>query len=240
MIKDGIVPSNEGRGYVLRRIIRRMYYNMMLLKNIDPKTLHGFLKAIVQEVTRLFDVSGNFDSIVSLLEKETTQFQKTITNGQKLLQEIMKSAKQKIISGQDAFKLYDTFGFPLELTREIAVEEWYKIDEHEFQKEMESQQQRSRAGSKDMFKQDIDWSTYVTDVPPTKFIWYETLDTEKIKLLKDFEVGWQRILIFDQTPFYAESWGQVWDTWVVLLDDGSQVNVVHVQKYNWVFLHFVK
>jgi len=128
----------------------------------------------------------------------------------------------------------------LELTREIAVEEWYKINENEFQKEMETQQQRSRAGSKDMFKQDIDWSTYVTDVPPTKFIWYKKLEVDTMKLLKDFEVGWQRILIFDQTPFYAESWGQIWDTWIIILDDGSQVNVVHVQKYNWVFLHFVK
>jgi alanyl-tRNA synthetase len=129
MIKDGISPSNEGRGYVLRRLIRRMYYNMMLLKEVDVKTLPTFLKNIIKEIVSLFDLTGNFDPIVVLLEKEVTQFQKTISNGQKLLQDIITSAKKKMISGADTFKLYDTFGFPVELTKEIAMEAKFTVDE---------------------------------------------------------------------------------------------------------------
>lgn len=239
MIKDGIAPSNEGRGYVLRRLIRRMYYNMMLLKEVDVKTLPTFLKNIMKEIVSLFDLAGNFDPIVVLLEKEITQFQKTITNGQKLLQDIISSAKKKTISWADAFKLYDTFGFPVELTKEIAMEAWCTVDETWFTKEMEAQQQRSRAGSKNMFTQDVDWSKYIIGLPPTKFVGYETMRADKTKLLKDFVVGDQRILIFDQTPFYAESGGQVGDTGIIILDSGEQLHIKEVKKYEWVFLHFV-
>lgn len=95
---------------------------MILLRQVDVKTLPIFLKHLVQEIVDLFDLKGNFDSLISILEKEVTQFQKTISNGQKLLQDIIASAKKKTISGTDAFKLYDTFGFPVELTKEIAME----------------------------------------------------------------------------------------------------------------------
>ena len=240
MIKDGISPSNEGRGYVLRRLIRRMYYNMILLRQVDVKTLPTFLKHLVQEIVDLFDLKGNFDSLISILEKEVTQFQKTISNGQKLLQDIIASAKKKTISGMDAFKLYDTFGFPVELTKEIAMEAWCIVDEAWFTKEMEAQQQRSRSGSKHMFSQDVDRSKYIIDLPPTKFVGYETMKTDKTKLLKDFEVNGQRILVFDQTPFYAESGGQMGDSGVVVLDSGEQLHITEVKKYEWVFLHFVQ
>ena len=240
MIKGDISPSNEGRGYVLRRVIRRMYYNMMLLKAVDVKTLPTFLKNIVKEIVALFDLAGNFDPIVALLEKEVVQFQKTITNGQKLLQDIITSAKKKTIWWADAFKLYDTFGFPVELTKEIAMEAWCVVDETWFTKEMEAQQQRSRAGSKNMFTQDIDRSTYIIGLPPTKFVGYETMKADKIQLLKDFDVGGQRILVFDQTPMYAESGGQVSDSGTVVLDSGEQLHIKEVKKYEWVFLHLVE
>jgi alanyl-tRNA synthetase len=176
-----------------------------------------------------------------VLEKETVQFQKTITNGQKLLRELFAHQKKwGMIAGKDIFMLYDTFGFPLELTREIALEEWYKIDEKGFQKEMEAQQQRSRQWSKDMFKQDVDWGKYIEGIPPTKFVWYEKLDLEKMKLLKDFQVNGQRILIFDVTPFYAESWGQGSDRGIVVLDNWEKLQIIEVKKYENVFLHFVK
>lgn len=240
LVQDGVLPSNEGRGYVLRRLVRRMYYNILLLTQVDNKTLSTFLKSIVKEIVSLFDLSWNFDAVVSVLEKETIQFQKTITNGQKLLQDIMASSKKKTILGQDAFKLYDTFWFPVELTKEIALEKWFTVDVEWFEQEMQAQQQRSRAGSKDMFKQDVDWSKYIADVPATKFVWYETMKADQIKLLKDFEVGGQRILIFDQTPLYAESGGQVSDSGVVILDSGEQLQIKEVKKYEGVFLHFVE
>jgi alanyl-tRNA synthetase len=174
------------------------------------------------------------------LIKEAHQFQKTIAHGQKLLDELIQWTNKKSITGKDIFKLYDTFGFPLELTREIALEHWYKIDEQGFQKEMEAQQTRSRAWSKDMFKQWIDRASHLQWIPATTFVGYATLASDDMKLLKDFDVWWQRILVFDKTPFYAESWGQIWDRGVVVLDDGSQVNIVQVQKYNGIFLHFVE
>ena len=240
MIKDGIAPSNEGRGYVLRRLIRRMYYNMMLLKEVDLKTFPVFLQDIVKEIVSLFELSWNFDQIISLLEKEVTQFQKTITNGQKLLQDIITSSKKKTISWADVFKLYDTFGFPVELTKEIAMEAKFTVDEQWFEQEMEAQQQRSRVGSKNMFTQDVDWSKYIIDLPATKFVGYETMKADKIKLLKDFEVNGQRILVFDQTPLYAESGGQISDSGVVVLDSGEQLHIKEVKKYEWIFLHFVQ
>ena len=151
----------------------------------------------------------------------------------------MISASTKIISWRDVFKLYDTFGFPLELTKEIAAEKSFEVDIQWFEQEMKLQQERSRAWSKDMFKQGIDRAMHTQGIPQTIFVWYGALETQDIILLKDFEVESQRVLIFDKTPFYAESWGQVGDVWIITLDDGSEVNVVQVQKYNWIFLHFV-
>ena len=150
-----------------------------------------------------------------------------------------KNKDKKIIGGEDAFKLYDTFGFPLELTKEIAAEKWYTVDEVGFEKAMEAQQERSRAGSKDMFKQWTDRSKYVEWVTATQFIGYDNLHSEEVKLLKDFEVNGQRILIFDKTPLYGESGGQMSDSGVVTLDSGEQLTIKEVKKYEWVFLHFV-
>lgn len=239
LISHDIIPSNEGRGYVLRRLIRRMYYNFMLLKLVSETTFHAFVTTMVTFVDALMETKANTKNISIVLIKEAHQFQKTITHGQKLLDELIKWASKKTISGKDIFKLYDTFWFPLELTKEILEEQWFSLDIIWFEQEMEAQQKRSRAWSKDMFKQGIDWANYLQWVSPTKFLGYETLTAEPTKLLKDFEIEGQRILIFDSTPFYAESWGQIWDKWIVLLDDGSQVNIVQVQKYNWIFLHFV-
>jgi alanyl-tRNA synthetase len=136
--------------------------------------------------------------------------------------------------------LYDTFGFPIELTRELASEKWFQIDEDWFQKEMEQQQERSRKWSKDKFTIDVDRWKHVSGLPATKFVWYQTLESDQINLLKDFEVQWQRILVFDKTPFYAESGWQVGDKWMIELDNWEKVKVKEVKKYEWVFLHFVE
>lgn len=239
LIAHDIIPSNEGRWYVLRRLIRRMYYNFMLLKLVSEDTFDAFVTTMVTFVDALMETKANTKHISVVLIKEAHQFQKTIAHGQKLLDELITWASNKTISGKDIFKLYDTFWFPLELTKEILEEQWFSLDTLWFEQEMEAQQTRSRAWSKDMFKQWIDWANYLQGIPSTKFLWYEKLVAEDMNILKDFVVGWQRILIFDATPFYAESWGQIWDRGVVILDDGSQVNIIQVQKYNWIFLHFV-
>ncbi len=239
LIFHDIVPSNEGRWYVLRRLIRRMYYNFMLLKPVTEHVFDVFITTIVTYVDALMETKADTKNIALVLIKEAHQFQKTIIHGQKLLDELIAWINKKIISGKDIFKLYDTFWFPLELTKEILEDKWLSVDVQWFEKEMEVQQERSRAWSKDMFKQWIDRSTYLLWISPTIFLGYDTCVSDDIHLLKDFDVQWQRILIFDATPFYAESGGQIWDRGVVVLDDGMEVNIVQVQKYNWIFLHFV-
>ncbi len=246
MIKDGINPSNEGRGYVLRRLIRRMYYNLISLQKISQSDLQNFFTNIYGSIASNFDLQIDVQSIVDTIQKECIQFQKTIDNWQKMLNEILeKNSKTNLIDWKDAFKLYDTYGFPLELTREIAQENWFQIDEDWFTKEMETQQERSRKWSKNKFTIDVDRSKYLTWLPATKFIGYDITShceewNDTAILLKDFDVNRQRIVVFDQTPFYAESWWQTGDVWKIILDSWEILEVVSVKKYEWIFLHFVK
>lgn len=212
----------------------------MLLKPVSQEIFDSFITVIVTYVDALMQTNADIKAISVALIKETRQFQKTIIHGQKILDELVVWAKKKFISGKDIFKLYDTFWFPLELTKEILEEKWFAVDIDGFHQEMQAQQERSRAGSKDMFKQWIDRASYTQGIPATKFVGYDVLQLEKMILLKDLYIWSQRILIFDMTPFYAESGGQAGDTWIIELDDGSKVNVVQVQKYNWIFLHFVE
>ena len=243
MIKEGINPSNEGRGYVLRRVIRRMYYNLISLKKLSESDLSKLFTNICTGIATNFDLKIDVKSIVDTIQKECIQFQKTIDNWQKMLNEILeKNLKTKLILWKDAFMLYDTFWFPLELTREIAQENKFKIDEEWFQQSMETQQDRSRKWSKDKFTIDVDRGKHVSGLSATKFTWYDIGHCEHNEtiLLKDFEVNWQRILIFDASPFYAESGWQKWDNWIVILDSWEKLDILDVKKYEWVFLHFVK
>jgi alanyl-tRNA synthetase len=179
--------------------------------------------------------------IVEVISKECNQFQNTINNWQKILKDLFeKDNHSKIISWADVFKLYDTCGFPIELTIELANERWFAVDVDGFKKEMEAQQSRSRAWSKDMFKQWIDWWKYLQWIQSTKFVWYDNTSSENMKILKDFEVEWQRILVFDYSPLYWEWWGQMWDSGVVELDNWEILKIKDVKKYEWVFLHFVE
>lgn len=212
----------------------------MLLKPVSEEVFESFVTTIVTYVDALMETKADTKNITVVLIKEARQFQKTIAHGQKLLDELIAWADKKPISWKDIFKLYDTFWFPLELTKEIVEERWLSLDIQWFEKEMQAQQERSRAWSKDMFKQGVDWASYLQWIAPTKFVGYETLETNDIQLLKDFVVWWQRILVFDATPFYPEMWGQMWDRWKIVLDDSTEVRVVQVQKYNGVILHFIE
>jgi alanyl-tRNA synthetase len=131
LIHDGITPSNEGRGYVLRRLIRRMFYNLILLKEVSEKESADLIEDIMNRVADNFEgTSFEVKNICKVLLKETTQFQKTITNGQKLLKELFEKNKDKrLITSADAFKLYDSCGFPFELTLELANEHGFKVDQ---------------------------------------------------------------------------------------------------------------
>lgn len=235
LVNDGCIPSNIGSGYVLRMLIRRMYYNFLLLKkegNID-----WLVSGVLDFFSSIYPLSAkNID--VSILS-EISQFKKTIDNWIKLLDQLL-DKNIKTISGQDIFKLYDTYGFPFEITKEICTEKWVAVDELGFNKAMEQQKERSRNSSKNFLAKDIDRSKYLEWVTPTKFIGYDVSNITESKIIKDFVVDGQRVLIFDKTPFYAESGGQCSDFWKIIMDNWSELEIVNVIKYEWVFLHIIK
>ncbi len=235
LLNDWVIQSNIWSGYVLRMIIRRMYYNLILLKDISDKDFQKIISEIVEFLSTEYSIKQK--EIQNSLLEEIAIFKKTISKGIKELESMLSKNTDKLLSWKDVFFLYDTCGFPIELTKEICLERWIKVDEEWFQKELENQKERSRKSSK--FNSNVDRSKYLEWIPQTEFIWYN-LDWEKqSKLLKDFELDWQRVLIFDKTPFYAESGGQKWDSWEIELDDWEIVKIRDVQKYEWVFLHLV-
>lgn len=243
MIWDGVIPSNEWRWYVLRRLIRRMYYNLLLIdnKNINIDIL---IPEMINHIGLMYwdyrkELNINKESTIKIIIDELSQFQRTINKWLKMLEDIM-SRWATLIEWKDAFTLYDTYGFPIELTREIANSMNFQIDEEWFTQNLELAKEKSRQGTKDMFKRWVDWAKYLEWIPMTQFIWYEQLSYEWVNILKEIEVDWQKVIIFDKTPFYAESWGQTGDSWTLVMDDWKVLKIKDVQKYAWVFLHFVE
>jgi alanyl-tRNA synthetase len=210
LINDGLIPSNIAAGYVLRMIIRRMVYNMMFLKDISLPEYHSFLQDILSAYQDLRKL--NQSEILRIMLEEITSFKKTIQNGMNILSNIIKNQKEKgqtKISGQEIFKLYDTYGFPIELTQEIAQEAHMIIDRESYEQIVEQAREKSRQATKEMFKKGIDWSKYLEGIPQTEFIGYESLEIESPKLLKEIDVEGKKVLIFDKTPFYPEMGGQM-------------------------------
>jgi len=238
LVNDGAIASNVGPGYVLRMIIRRMYYNLILIKEISQESYNQFIDEMIAEIAKSREL-WNTKAIAQTIKEELAQFAKTIANGNKLLQTLIEKANGQL-AGKDVFMLYDTYGFPVELTREIAKENNILVDEAGFELAMEEAREKSRQGTKDMFKKGTDWSKYLEWVSATQFVGYDQLAIENPKLVKDLDIDGQRVLIFDKTPFYAESWGQTGDKGTIKLDDWTTVTIQDVKKYEWVFLHFVK
>jgi alanyl-tRNA synthetase len=167
------------------------------------------------------------------------QFATTVAKGEQLLQEYFATPGKTGLTWAEVFKMYDTFGVPMELTKEVATHVWFTIDEAGYYRCLEEAKERSRQQSGKMFAKWTDRSTYLEWITPTAFVWYTELETTNSSLIKDFLVEWKRVLIFDRTPFYAESGGQKADTWTIILDSGEELRVVDVQKYWGVWLHFV-
>lgn len=253
LINDWVISSNIWPWYVLRMIIRRMYYNLILLKEMPEKELQVLLSECVAFVSSIYEIKKS--EVKHSLINEINVFKQTITRWLKILgDKIEKLDNNSALDCKDIFFLYDTCGFPLELTKEICWEKNITIDEDWFHKELENQKERSRKSTK--FQKDIDRSQYLEGIPQTEFIGYTLSDCESenylsswakskdlkflnIKLLKDFEINWQRVFIFDKTPFYAESGWQKGDSGNVELDNWEKVKIKDVQKYEWVFLHLL-
>ena len=233
LISDGVMPTNEGRGYVLRRLIRRAARHGRLL-GIQGKFLSDLALAVIEGSKDGYpELEEKKDFIVNVLNNEEGQFNKTIDQGLKILsdmEEEMKASGQSVLNGQDAFKLYDTYGFPMDLTREILEEKGYSIDEEGFKKEMEVQRTRARKSREVTNYMGADATVYdQIDVSvTTEFTGYDRLeDTSKVTVLTtedelvDALMEGQRGTIFvEKTPFYATMGGQEGDTGMIRTENG--------------------
>ena len=248
LIAEWLMPSNEWRWYVLRRIMRRLYFhiNELLWEKADFKENIKACWTIIDTIISHYEwrcthIKDKNSVIKNAFEQELTQFAKTLNQGQKIVQKIIDDSKDsKILIGKDIFMLYDTFGFPVELTREIATKQWFILDDEWFQKAMEEAKEKSRANTAKVNTKDIDRSIHIAWISPTVFIGYNTFETEDISVLKKIKFEWYDVVIFDKTPFYATMGGQLHDNGIRTDDDGQTYTVFDVQNYNGVFLHFVQ
>ena len=243
LLQEWVLPSNEWRGYVVRRLIRRMFYHLQKMWH-DAKIwqstqeqLHAFFAPIVATI-----VSWDNTATLHALVKECLQFQDTIKKWQKILDQGFAKAKETgwVLPWDFVFQSYDTYGLPVELMQEVAAQQWLTVDMDWYHEAMNAAREKSRDATKQKFSKWIDRSVYVSDLPATQYVWYNTTEYTDMKLLKDIMVDDQRILIFDQTPFYAEGGGEIADRWTITLDDGSVVRVSDVQKVGGVSIHFVE
>ena len=250
MVSDGILPSNEGRGYVLRRLLRRAARHGRML-GIDRPFLTELVDTVIHENKAGYpELEEHADYIKKVIGTEEERFYKTIDQGLNILNglidNITKAAltgKEKILSGIDAFKLNDTFGFPLDLTREIAAEAGITVDEENFQVEMKKQKEKAR---QDRLSRDISgWSADLfgeLNAEPTVFTGYDVLeDKGTVLALSDGEELLEAVstddgakegvlVVLDRTPFYAESGGQVADTGTIVTASGARLEVKAVKK----------
>jgi len=222
---DGVLPGNEGRGYIFRRLLRRAVRHGKLLGLEKPFLAEAADTVINLMKSHYTELGLQRDRIVEILSLEEKKFSQTLNTGLTLLNELLENVRQqgqRVISGEEAFKLYDTHGFPLELTQEIAAEHGFSVDIAAFEQAMQRQQERSRAGSAAAFVQSRDeqaLTNILQRVGPTEFSGYQgvtgsgkvvgiVVDGEEVESISAPQ---QALLLLDTTPFYAESGGQIGD-----------------------------
>ncbi|KAB7780285.1 alanine--tRNA ligase [Xanthomonas sp. LMG 12459] len=238
LIVDGVLPSNEGRGYVLRRIIRRALRHGWMLGVRQP-----FFSKLVPTLVELMgeaypELAAAQDTVLRALQAEEERFAETLDAGMKIFEDVAAKAQGGMIAGEDAFRLYDTYGFPLDLTQDIARERDLRVDEQGFETAMDEQRRRAREAGK--FGGGVQLpADLVATLAPTVFLGYDSLQADGLRvvaLLKDgrpvqsAQAGDAVIVLTDKTPFYAESGGQVGDLGT-LTAAGTQVTVTDTQKF---------
>ena len=247
MIADGVMPSNEGRGYVLRRLLRRAARHGRLLGYNEP-FLYKVCETVIKENESAYpELREKKDFIAKLIKVEEENFTRTIDQGFELLNQLIDD-DTKEISGEDAFKLNDTFGFPIDLTREIAAESGIKVNVERFKELLAEQKKRSRKARKNAGAEAwVSDSTDLSDINSTAFVGYteNECDSDVLAIIKDGErvdmisEGENAIVITEKTPFYAESGGQVGDTGTIF-NDNCETEVDNTTKdANGIFLHAV-
>lgn len=252
MISDGIMPSNEGRGYVLRRLLRRAARHGKLL-GINGTFLANLADRVIAMSGEAYPaLLEQQDYIKRILSVEEEKFRETIDQGMSIIQDYvdeLKSVGDTVLDGEKVFKLYDTYGFPIELTVEILEESGCTADQDGFDKYMEQQKETARAARKS--DDEIAWQDedlgFFTSEDPTEFIGYDTLNAEvsikavliNRKPVDSISEGEEGIIILDKTPFYAEMGGQAGDTGTITTDN-ALLNVYDVVKAKNLFAHKVK
>ena len=244
MICDGVLPSNEGRGYVLRRLLRRAARHGKLL-GVNEPFLYQVCDTVIHENEGHYpELRERQDYITKVIRVEEENFAKTIDGGLKIFSDMLEGHKakgEKVFSGADAFKLYDTYGFPIDLTMEMVAEQGMILDEEGFRKLMDEQRQRARKAREALG--DLGWAgvEFGKDVPETEFVGYteNTITDAKVVALvveneqaEELMPGVEGIVVLDKTPFYAEMGGQVADhgTIAVSGESGCLFQVTDVQK----------
>jgi alanyl-tRNA synthetase len=254
-VADGITPSNEGRGYIIRMLLRRAVRYGKKYLGIQDAFLYQLVATVRNHYQNPYqELKVRYDHIVETIKLEEKRFLETLERGSKILEETLvrlKAEGHKIVPGEDVFKLYDTFGFPLELTHDIAQEEGFEIDQEGFESALSAQRNKARSarGKGDAIVKDQLYSELLRRVGATHFVGYDTLSAEatvKALILDGQEVqevtGTNQAFeaILDATPFYAESGGQVGDRGSFSSDDGYQgltVVVNDVVKVGDLFVH---
>ncbi len=239
-ISDGAMPSNEGRGYVLRRLIRRAVRFAMEL-GLERPFIYELVPLVESNMKEFYtELSKNVPFVQKVIKNEEERFHETIHEGLAILKEIIKKAKasdKTVISGEDAFKLYDTFGFPVELTEEYAAKEGLAVDQSAFEQALEAQRSRARAARQTTGSMQVQNDTLSRINAESEFVGYteKTIESKITAIVAGEEIvdmakeGDEIHLFLDQTPFYAESGGQVSDKGV-LVNENARVVVKDVKK----------
>ncbi|MBW8685814.1 alanine--tRNA ligase [Chitinophaga rhizophila] len=237
-IADGQLPSNNGAGYVIRRILRRAVRYYFSFLNQKKPLLHDLVPILAQQFATVFpELLQQVDFVQKVVFEEENNFLRTLDSGIRRIEEFMGAAKAKAIDGKTAFELYDTYGFPFDLTGLIASENGFQVDEKGFKAAMQEQKDRSRAATElDMG----DW-TVLNENPASVFVGYQMAEAETAvtKYRKIKAKGKEQYqLVLSQTPFYAESGGQVGDTGTLTFN-GETIQVTDTKKENNLIVHFV-
>jgi len=252
LLADGLMPSNDGRGYVLRRIIRRASRHAKLLGISEP-VLYKFVESVTDSMGDIYpELIEEKERSAKVLRFEEERFSRTLEQGMRILDDVIAAAKKaglKSVPGDEIFKLYDTYGFPIDLARDIASDNNLVLDEDGFHKEMEMQRERARASW--VGEEEAVLSIYrelLSEAGKTEFAGYETLHTESIvkamlkegKIIKEASKGDEVEVFLDKTPFYGESGGQVGDTGE-MSSEGFRASVTDTKKViEGLHSHFIK
>lgn len=234
LISDGVIPGNEGRSYVLRMILRRALRHGKIL-GMELPFLYKLVDVVVDNYGAAYpDLVKNKAKIIDVIKKEEERFAKTLDRGYKMLEEFI--SEKKDIDGESAFKLYDTYGFPFELTKEIAEENGLGIDENGFKKAMQEQKDRAKAAAEKIsVTGDMKYAKVENEVGSTEFVGY-LVDCAQAKILAAIEGEGYTDIVLDRTPFYAECGGQIGDSGYIV-NENLKAEVLTTFKVNHLFVH---